>query len=117
MTEREMFELAAKAAGNGAQWDGPDRKMMVLTDDEIDTRTWNPRDNNCDAFQLAVTLSQRDGGLALMLNSRLNSTSYAQCYTNCDVVSPMEYMGDDPFASARLVIFKAAVEIGKSING
>jgi hypothetical protein len=54
--DRELLELAAKAAGNGAQWDCPERGMMVLSASGTDTTSWNPLTSDGDALRLAVKL-------------------------------------------------------------
>ena len=55
-TDRELLELAAKAAGIVVQWDCPERGMMMLTPDGIDTMSWNPLTDDGDALRLAVKL-------------------------------------------------------------
>lgn len=56
MTDRELLEAAAKAADNGAQWDCPERGMMILAPSGIDTMAWNPLTDDGDALRLAVKL-------------------------------------------------------------
>lgn len=56
MTDRDLLEKAAKAAGIEAQWDCPERGMMMLTPDGIDTMTWNSLADDGDALRLAVKL-------------------------------------------------------------
>ena len=113
MTDRELLELAAKAAG----WKDLDflagDEYANVYDDEGHQYTWNPLTDDGDALRLAVKLGLLEGGLALMLNSRLNQTAFAQCYTNENVISPQEYMLDDPYAATRRAIVRAAAEIGK----
>ena len=125
MNDRELLELAAKAVG-GVLCEGTGKKRTGPT---WDTWEWCgpvgislpdgtvsfPLLSDRDALRLAVKLSQMDGGVALMLNSLLNSTAFAQCYTNRNVVSPAEYMGDDPYAATRRAIVRAAAEIGKTL--
>lgn len=55
-TDRELLELAAKAAGIKAQWDCPERGMMMLTPDGIDTMSWNPLKSRLDAVDLVFIL-------------------------------------------------------------
>ena len=50
MTDREMLELAAKAAGYDAKWIG--EPFMVLGDGEY----WWPLRDDTDAFRLAAKL-------------------------------------------------------------
>ena len=125
MSDRELLELAAKAAGvdvwfprmNGGR--NPDGTRIILTPCHTErngvVQEWNPLTDDGDALRLAVKLSKMDGGVALMLNSRFNSAYFAQCYTNENVVSPTEYMTEDPYAATRRAIVRAAAEIGRAM--
>lgn len=54
MTDRELLEAAAKAAGNGAEWyEG--FGMGIHTGGRLPT-AWNPLTNDGDAFRLAVEM-------------------------------------------------------------
>lgn len=120
MTDKELLELAAKAAGyivKDAGW--TDEFLCLMVDAYTDEgeqchQRWNPLTDDGDALLLAVKLSQMEGGLALCLNSRLNSYGFAQCYTNENTVSPTEDMSHDPYAATRRAIVRAAAEIGKN---
>lgn len=112
-TDRELLELAAKAAGIELWHEDVFTSGLTQKVSKNGILRWNPLEDDGDALRLAVTLSQLDGGLLLALNSRLASTSFAQCTTNERVVSPQDWMGDDPFAATRRVIVRAAAEIGR----
>lgn len=56
MNDRTLLELAVKAARIDAQWDCPERGMMMLTPDGIDTMAWNPLTDDGDALRLAAAL-------------------------------------------------------------
>lgn len=109
--DRELVELAARAI---------DFKYDYLSDcatkDGIDFFEWNPLESDGDAFRLLVKISQRPGGAALMLNSRLNMCHVAQCHTDRHTISPSEYMTDNPAAATRRVITLAAAEIGRGLD-
>ena len=111
MTDRELLELAAKAAGIAVHhWshadcpDCPDA-VPVLTDG-INTEivVWNPLADDGDALRLAVklkidTLHRREvwatiAGKGLQLS---------------------EAFDEDPCAATRLAITRAAAEIGKAM--
>jgi hypothetical protein len=124
MSDRELLELAAKAADIKVEWSEwcTARKaefgLIKHTKHEgfwIGGQQWNPLTDDGDALRLAVKLSKMDGGVALMLNSRFNSAYFAQCYTNENVVSPTEYMTEDPYAATRRAIVRAAAEIGRAM--
>lgn len=56
MTDREMLELAARAAGIRVVWDEWSQGILLPTHDGIDVCTWNPLKNKADAFDLMVKL-------------------------------------------------------------
>jgi hypothetical protein len=114
VADRELLELASKASAIALDWDGPPDEWQPLYYEGKTYHYWNPLTDDGDAMRLAVKLSQLDGGLALLLNSRFGSVSFAQCFTNENVVSPDEHMQDDPYAATRRAITRAAAEIGKA---
>ena len=99
-TDRELLEAAAKAAGNGAQWDCPERGMMVLAPSGLDTMTWNPLTDDGDAFRLAVKL-----GL------RIDTPKHKGFGSSC---GNQTVFRDDPFEQTRLAIVRAAAALGAS---
>ena len=127
MTDRELLELAAKAAGYKKYYANylgrlsfvsyedtyynPEKECLVTG---IKNRDWNPLTDDGDALRLLVKLSQPDSGVTLMLNSRFGSSGFAQCITNDRVIAPDEFMGDDPCAATRRAIVRAAAAIGAS---
>ena len=116
--DRELVELAAKAYGLQIKgWIGNKLKYFDPVTGLGDwDQIWNPLENDGDAFRLLVKISQRDGGAALMLNSRLNSHHFAQCHTDRHTVSPSEYMAENPEQATRRVITRSAAEIGRGIG-
>lgn len=113
--DRELVELAAKAYGLQVKgWIGNKLKYFDPVTGLGDwDQIWNPLENDGDAFRLLVKISQRDGGAALMLNSRLNSHHFAQCHTDRNTISPKEYMTENPEQATRRVITRTAAEIGR----
>jgi hypothetical protein len=87
MTDRELLEAAAKAAG---EWPSPEPFEHVLD-------RWNPLTNSGDAFELAVKLDLLADGLA----------------GHYDYATDAEYAAD-PYAATRRAIVRAAAEIGRS---
>lgn len=56
MTDRELLEMAAKAAGNGAKFRSAD--AFGLYDMIVgNSQSWNPLDDDGDALRLAVKLA------------------------------------------------------------
>ncbi len=99
MTDRELLELAAKAAGTyyveGESWD--------------ENAGWNPLDDDGDALRLAVKL-----GIAVQCHLH-DGEGYALAgagqIPNAVDIRP----NDDPYAAIRLAIVRAAAEIGRNM--
>ncbi|MDX3993036.1 hypothetical protein QYP02_08330 [Pseudomonas aeruginosa] len=114
MTDRELLELAARAAGVGYTWSEFWETMARPLNDGSgwDNRaTWNPLKDDGDALRLAVKL-------------RLDITFYngfqevAAEPSNGDGMNPsQEVFIEDPYAATRRAITRAATEIGKSMGG
>ena len=103
-TDRELLELAAKAAGIekvltlGTDDDG----FMPALNLEFDFRKWNPLDDDGDALRLAVKV--------------LNWPHGGRAFENA--VSAMYAVGQlpkVPYAATRRAIVRAAAEIGRSM--
>jgi hypothetical protein len=94
MTDRELLELAAKAAGVGH----PSGDHTIANDGRLwdykELRWWNPLTDDGDALQLAVKLGIDIGK--------------AQ-------VDYWDKSSNDPYAATRRAIVRAAAEIGKGI--
>jgi len=107
MTDRELLELAAKAAGYTTI------QYQNLKDSSLDIRYgideaiwngedyWNPLENDGTALRLAVKLR-----ISVMFDDDL-----IWCNHN-----PYDFDNSDPYASTRRAIVRAAAEIGKSME-
>ena len=113
MTDRELLELAAKAAGLNI------KSYAVDTDDKFihlivgpkftkEKIAWNPLANDGDALRLAVKL-----GL-LVHGSDSPSTVWCQVGECPDAF--LEAAKPDPYAAIRRAIVRAAAEIGRSMK-
>ena len=108
MTDRELLELAAKAAGmkDGTWFDG-------YNDEGSDTGDyWNPLTDDGDALRLAVKLwlavwTAVDNGRPPMYALALGGG-----YPN--TIRAEELHDTDPYAATRRAIVRAAAEIGKN---
>lgn len=107
MTDRELLELAAKAAGIGVRWDTWANAPMVLSDNGIDTSTWDPLTDDGDALRLAVKLQME---IAIFED---------ECHTRCIEHGQREWCDviGEPYAATRRAIVRAAAEIGKAMEG
>ena len=115
MTDRELLELAAKAAGVDIEW----QPCGWAHDNETGCE-WNPLTDDGDALRLAVKL-------------RLHAKHFSPYEDDFDIKPPgmvevwqedgedplhIEYFkpGDDPLAATRSAIVRAAAEIGRSMK-
>lgn len=105
MTDRELLEMAAKAAGV---------PLHHLDYDEYLPKQWNPFVDDGDALRLAVKLK-------MVLDTDYNGGSVAgNCNVECNYDVPefgyQEGNGKkDPFAATRRAIVLAAAEIGRNM--
>jgi hypothetical protein len=90
MTDRELLELAAKAAG---EWSRLEPLEHLLD-------RWNPLTDDGDAFRLAVKLE-------LNVLPGIARTPDGDIHFDKDM--------DDPYAATRRAIVLAAAEIGKNM--
>jgi hypothetical protein len=99
MTDRELLEFAAKAAG---EWPSPEPFEHVLD-------RWNPLANDGDALRLAVKLG-------LLVDVWLQQKVCIASTQGEELVDAREQFGDDPYAATRRAIVRAAAEIGRSME-
>ena len=115
MTDKELLELAAKAAGISVKWDNKWNCFMRdarPVHDEFDSEwlPWRPLTDDGDALRLAVKLSMKlYVGEAYPWNEAL--LDYPQKLGVC----VDEDEEPDPYAATRRAIVRAAAEIGKTL--
>jgi hypothetical protein len=113
MNDKELLELAAKAAGIEVVWgdvktfaDG----TVVDCSDMLYIKTngayWNPLANNADALRLAVKLGKRDYFGIEIQKGCTQATSF-EPWEHCEY----EEHNNDPEAATRRAIVRAAAEI------
>ena len=117
MTDKELLELAAKAAGLTNLIYCPAWKCMAEFDiDKLggyfkwDTY-WNPLARDSDALQLVILLR-------LAIKHGITPTGAKGALISCEQGFSKEFgevMGQDPFIAIRRAIVQVAAEIGKSI--
>jgi hypothetical protein len=100
MSDRELLEAAAKAAGYwAAEFNCPAN---------LPHKNWNPLTNSGDAFELAVKLR-------LTVNCSYDEVAICgQEFTQKEVF--IERNGEDPLAATRRAIVRAAAELGKEMK-
>ena len=113
MTDRELLELAAKAAGIEYGWQHIYDDYEGSTSDKWD---WNPLIDDGDALRLAVKL-----GLPLVFSkitdARIPVVACHKEYVNVheEEVWQWLFIKDDPYAATRLAIVRAAAAIGETM--
>jgi len=107
MTDRELLEAAAKAAGI-YYWIDADA-VVTHSDTPGSTREWNPLTNSGDAFELAVKLG-------LLVDVWLQQKVCIASNQGEELVDARVEFGADPYAAARRAIVRAAAEIGRNMK-
>ena len=98
MTDRELLELAAKAAGIEHRGHTTGRGLHVDPDNDYASGWWNPLTDDGDALRLAVNLNLLGG---------------------CDdpyQIAAASMVDVCPYAATRRAIVRAAAEIGKGMQ-
>lgn len=94
MTDRELLELAAKAAGYPPEWKG---EIKIMADAPVYERLWNPLADDGDALRLAVKLELH---IDFMHDVHVLGCSEG---------------GPDRLVATRRAIVRSAAEIGKAM--
>ncbi len=104
MTDRELLEAAAKAAGINYEYG-----IGIRSHDDFNEFVfWNPLIDDGDALRLAVKLGLRVGTDGQSLHPHIEC--WRPHYNEPRVFWPV---GNDPYAATRRAIVRAATEIGR----
>ena len=115
-TDRELLELAAKAAGYSVMGVGDGRYggnvVFYMGQDQL---YWNPLTDDGDAFRLAVKLR-----LDILLDRAAVQSPCVEVLANTGAdIEPFAIEtieGNDPYAATRRAIVRAAAEIGRAMG-
>lgn len=102
MTDKELLELAAKAAGIDLYFEKIGNRLEVTNKNNL--KLWNPLEDDGDALRMAVKL-----GLSLHCGME-----QAEAKDYDDTFVRIEDQNGDPYAATRRVIVRAAAEIGRT---
>lgn len=106
-SDRELLELAAKAAGDSVRWYCG--RFVRLDADGLDAGEWgNPLVDDGDALRLAVKLN-------LTLRCYSGNTCAQATIPGGPSVSIDELSHIDPCAAARRAVVRAAAELGRTM--
>lgn len=104
MTDRELLEKAAKAAGIEYEWHNGCGDALHLTAPDATAIYWNPLTDDGDALRLAVKL-----GIHLQFAMDCVAAYAGNVYAKQFV----EHEGSDPYAATRRAIVRAAAQMAK----
>ena len=115
MTDRELLELAAKAAGievKRSRLDDPGAKDLLIFANRPNIENsiyvgWNPLTDDGDALRLAVKLN------IVIWECAQYERAMAEVRYGSARGEYWEPVGDDPYAATRRAIVRAAAELGK----
>lgn len=106
MTDKELLELAARAAGYKIKWlDMKGGYERFLSTPKLNGEFWNPLTDDGDALRLAVALR-------LLIDTDYNDCIAAGC---CQLDEVLEPAGVDRLAATRRAIVRAAAAIGEKL--
>lgn len=115
MTNKELLELAAKAAGfqfNSQYYDEEEGLLVWSPPDEYESESWNPLTDDGDALRLVVKLNIT---VQFPWDGQCRFLKETHCWTKA--TEPFkESHGADPYAATRRAIVRAAAEIGKEVK-
>jgi hypothetical protein len=114
MTDRELLELAAKAAGFDVVFYNNECVGLGISDCKRDW-PWNPLTDDGDALRLAVKLNLAITPYPIYNNPKHSVLAQLKNLDDSRF-EVMEMHGTDPYAATRRAITRAAAEIGKEMK-
>lgn len=117
LNDKELLELAAKAAGFEFDPDITDAWGRLYGSFKGDPKrkryAWNPLSFDDDALRLAVKIGQLDY-LGIEIQTGLVQVDALKPFENCQYEEFKS--NEDPYAATRRAIVRAAAEIGKEMK-
>lgn len=103
MTDKELLELAAKAADIDVEWSDFHNMFVIDNEEEgwFSLVEWNPLKNSAQAFNLAVKLR---------LDVNIRGLQTIVPFLD---IKPIKH-GENPYEATRRAIVETAAEIGKA---
>ena len=105
-TDRELLELAAKAAGLDYRFNDSTSAQPHWVRSLTGYQNWNPLNDDGDALRLAVKLRMT----IITLSDSIEVNSYDNRVCGQEMVND----GQDPYAATRRAIVRAAAAIGET---
>ena len=113
MTDRELLELAAKAAGIELDFEHDLWNRPMLVASGVVSAVWNPLTDDGDALRLAVKLRMV---VDTDYNGGANAGNAAVDFGEPEYGYQEGQGNPDPYAATRRAIVRAAAEIGKGMK-
>ena len=123
MTDKELLELAAKAAAITCSWAHADEADYSASTEGMwrngerspnNSKFWNPLTDDGDSLRLAVKLGM-DVCIDTPQENEPGTHAIAFVGSGADTVDAVELHGSDPYAATRRAIVRAAAAIGKAM--
>lgn len=110
MDDRELLELAARAAGIEALWDETLSRLYIIDGEHVQGE-FKPLTDDGDAFKLAVKLR-------MDVQNSIGDTCRAEVWdaVEGEYIPIEESHGDDPCAAMRRAITRAAAAIAQEMT-
>lgn len=113
-SDRELLELAAKAAGYDVHYDELDDVFYFDNEAMVSFFKWNPLTDDGDALRLAVKL-----GMDVYVDNHPDGCACTEAKSITYGVGDPHILVDheqDPYAATRRAITRAAAEIARSME-
>lgn len=114
MTDRELIELAARAACYKVIHSFENNDSLMIEVSERKYEVFNPLTSDADAFRLAVKLGI-DVHTGDTFGKGGGGFTTADCLKHGMIISMQLAHGGDPYAATRRAITRAAAEIGRGM--
>ena len=108
LTHCKLIELAAKAAGIVSHYDGLEECTFYSSPDGWKATSWNPLDDDGDAFRLAVKL-----GMQIQMPEMLNSRVLVEIE---EIGNPIISVWDEDINNPRLATRRAIVKAAAALT-
>ena len=115
MTDKELLELAAKAAGLEYTTTEDHDRLLVLGDDKL-RRPWDPLTDDGDALRLAVNLGITPQSICYDDDEKLFAAAWLYNEDAVQICYVRETYTEDPYAATRRAITRAAAAIGEGMK-
>lgn len=117
-TDKELLEMAARAAGIRLEWVARTPVPGSDADPYVAGQPWDPLVDDGDALRLAVQMSLRvECYTGVKIHPKYGESNITDVYSaKYESIALSESHNGDPCSATRRAIVRAAAEIGKSMT-